>query len=85
MTWDAQNPLCVGDSAVSTSTVDSVEKKGFEKGSPMVFVKQKIEVNRVGKAQPSVVEERTHVYIADSVAINKVPRAGEPMFTPCLR
>ncbi|KAJ7132311.1 hypothetical protein C8R44DRAFT_773731 [Mycena epipterygia] len=76
MSWDAQNPLLVGESAVSTSTVESVAKKGFddEKRSPMVFVKQKIEVTMVGKSRPSVVEEREHVYLADSVAVNTVPR-----------
>ncbi|KAJ7460802.1 hypothetical protein FB451DRAFT_1270374 [Mycena latifolia] len=74
MSWDPQNSLLVGESAVSTSTVDSVEKKGFEKGAPMVFVKQKIQVTMVGKDRPSVVEERAHVYLADSAAVNKVPR-----------
>jgi len=74
MRWDLQNPLLVGESAVSTSTVDSVEKKNFEKGTPMVFVNQKIEVTMVGKARPSVIEERAHVYLADSIAANKVPR-----------
>ncbi|KAJ6561075.1 hypothetical protein DFH09DRAFT_502476 [Mycena vulgaris] len=74
MSWDVQNPLLVGESAVSTSTVDSVEKKGFEKGTPMVFVNQKIEVTMLGKRQSSVVEERAHVYLAESLAVNKVPR-----------
>jgi hydroxyacyl-ACP dehydratase HTD2-like protein with hotdog domain len=84
MRWDVQNPLLVGESAVSNSTVDSVEKKGFEKGAPMVFVNQKIEVTMVGKARPSVVEERAHVYLADSIAVNKVPRDGEPLFIPAV-
>jgi len=74
MTWDPENPLRIGDSAVSTSTVDSVEKKGFHQGGPMVFVKQKIEITREGNAEPSVVEERSHVYISESVAVKKVPR-----------
>ncbi|KAJ6485698.1 hypothetical protein C8R45DRAFT_997537 [Mycena sanguinolenta] len=74
MTWDAQNPLRIGNKAVSTSTVHSVDKKGFDAGSPMVFVKQKIEVVVEGQTAPSVVEERSHVYIADSVAVSKVPR-----------
>lgn len=82
MSWDAENPLLVGASAVSTSTVESVEKKGFEKGSPMIFVNQKIEVTMNGKTRPSVVEERSHVYLADSVAVNKVPRDGEPLSIP---
>ncbi|KAJ6581006.1 hypothetical protein B0H19DRAFT_1017554 [Mycena capillaripes] len=75
MTWDVKNPLRMGGSAVSTSTVDSVDKKGFDTGSPMVFVKQKIDITMAGETHPSVVEERSHVYIADSVAVSKVPRA----------
>lgn len=73
-------PLLIGESAISTSTVESIEKKGFDKGTPMVFVNQKIEVTMVGQARPSVLEERSHVYLADSVAVNKVPRDGELMF-----
>ncbi|KAJ7102991.1 hypothetical protein C8R43DRAFT_1092253 [Mycena crocata] len=79
MYWDAQNPLLVGQSAVSTSTVASIEKKGFEKGSPMILVTQNIKVTLAGKPQPSVVEERSHVYLADSIPVNKVPRDGEPL------
>ncbi|KAJ7089844.1 hypothetical protein B0H15DRAFT_839470 [Mycena belliarum] len=74
MSWDLQNPLRIGETAMSTSTVRSVEKKGFDKGSPMVFVNQKIEVAMVGQGRSSVVEERTHVYLADSIAGNKAPR-----------
>jgi len=74
MSWDAKNPLLIGESAVSTSTVESIEKKEFDKGTPMVFVNQKIEVTMAGQARPSVLEERSHVYLADSVAVNKVPR-----------
>ncbi|KAJ7497941.1 hypothetical protein B0H11DRAFT_2155616 [Mycena galericulata] len=74
ISWDAETPLLIGESAVSTSTVESVEKKGFEKGSPMVFVNQKIKVTMVGNTRPSVVEERSHVYLAESVAVNKAPR-----------
>ncbi|KAJ7901997.1 hypothetical protein B0H14DRAFT_2669439 [Mycena olivaceomarginata] len=60
--------------AVSTATVRSVEKKGFDAGSPMVFVKQNIEITGAGRSVPSVVEERSHVYISEAVAVNKVPR-----------
>ncbi|KAF7371018.1 Mesaconyl-C(4)-CoA hydratase [Mycena sanguinolenta] len=58
MTWNPQNPLRIGQKA----------------GSPMAFVKQKIEVVPEGQTTPSVVEERSHVYIAESVAVSKVPR-----------
>ncbi|KAJ6607024.1 hypothetical protein B0H10DRAFT_2308442 [Mycena sp. CBHHK59/15] len=42
MSWDSQNPLLVGERAISTSRVDSVEKKAFDKGNPMVFVIRKL-------------------------------------------
>ncbi|KAJ6474692.1 hypothetical protein C8R47DRAFT_1179251 [Mycena vitilis] len=77
MTWDARNPLRAGKSATSVLTIHSVEKKGFDEGRPMVFVKQKIEITLEGHSSPSVVEERSHVYISDSVAVNKTPREGE--------
>ncbi|KAJ7272698.1 hypothetical protein B0H12DRAFT_591701 [Mycena haematopus] len=66
--------LRIGDKAVSRATVASVEKKGFDVGSPMVFVKQRIEITPEGGGAPSIVEERSHVYIADSVAVSQVPR-----------
>ncbi|KAK7031561.1 mesaconyl-c(4)-CoA hydratase [Favolaschia claudopus] len=74
MTWNSRNPLRIGESAVSTSTVQSVEKKGFDKGTPMAFVKQRIEITASGQREPSVVEERSHVYIADTAVGSRVPR-----------
>jgi hydroxyacyl-ACP dehydratase HTD2-like protein with hotdog domain len=61
MVW--HSPLIIGEEVQALSTVTSVEKKGFEKGSPMVFVNQTIEYTRPGHHVPSVVEERTHVYL----------------------
>lgn len=58
-----QSPLIVGEEVEAQSTVTSVEKKGFEKGSPMVFVNQTIEYRRPGHHVPSTVEERSHVYL----------------------
>ncbi|PCH38014.1 hypothetical protein WOLCODRAFT_23024 [Wolfiporia cocos MD-104 SS10] len=62
--WNEDRPLLIGDKAVATATISSVEKKGFEKGSPMVFVKQKIEYRREGASEVSIEEERSHVYLA---------------------
>ncbi|KAJ6630850.1 hypothetical protein B0H10DRAFT_1774250 [Mycena sp. CBHHK59/15] len=74
MSWNSKNPLRVGEMATSTSTFDSVQKKGFDKGTPMVFVTQKIEITMIGKKEPSVVEERSHVYVAESISPNNAPR-----------
>jgi hydroxyacyl-ACP dehydratase HTD2-like protein with hotdog domain len=63
ITWDANNPLIVGKPTISVSTVSSTEKKGFEKGNPMVFVTQNIQFTHEGQQMPSVTEERTHVYL----------------------
>ncbi|KAF9265424.1 hypothetical protein L218DRAFT_923616 [Marasmius fiardii PR-910] len=64
MTWNTENPLLIGEKVEATSWINSVEKKGFEKGNPMVFVDNKIEYSMIGKPEPSVVEERTHVYFS---------------------
>ncbi|ETW85856.1 hypothetical protein HETIRDRAFT_245796, partial [Heterobasidion irregulare TC 32-1] len=67
MEW--RRSLIIGGQATSVSTVGAVEKKGFEKGSPMVFVKQQIEIRNKGEAEPAVLEERSHVYLA--LGVNK--------------
>ncbi|CCM02417.1 uncharacterized protein FIBRA_04515 [Fibroporia radiculosa] len=59
-----RHPLLIGEKAVATARVSSVEKKGFEKGSPMVFVKQKIEYRKEGSDEVAIEEERSHVYLA---------------------
>ncbi|KAF5373777.1 hypothetical protein D9758_000585 [Tetrapyrgos nigripes] len=75
MTWDPENPMLIGEKAHATWTVDSVEKKGFEKGRPMLFVNKKIEFTMTGKDQPSFVEERVHVYLpGDAHASGRVNR-----------
>ncbi|KAK6978136.1 mesaconyl-c(4)-CoA hydratase [Favolaschia claudopus] len=58
MTWNSRNPLRIGESA----------------GTPMAFVKQRIEITASGQREPSVVEERSHVYIADTAVGSRVPR-----------
>jgi hydroxyacyl-ACP dehydratase HTD2-like protein with hotdog domain len=73
--WNPKDPLRVGEKATATWSVDSVEKKGFEKGNPMLFVNKKIEYTMIGKAHPSVVEERSHVYLSRPQA-KSGPREG---------
>ncbi|KAJ7063339.1 hypothetical protein C8F01DRAFT_1132598 [Mycena amicta] len=71
--WDINNPLRVGEKAVSTSHFGSVQKKAFDTNNPMVFVTQKIVIAAEGQKQPSITEERSHVYAA--VSPNTTPRA----------
>ena len=59
-----RDELRIGEHATATSTVLDVQKKGFEKGSPMVFVRQRIEYKRQPEAEVAIAEERSHVYLA---------------------
>jgi hydroxyacyl-ACP dehydratase HTD2-like protein with hotdog domain len=78
MTWNKERALKVGEKATAVSTVAKVEKKGFEAGKPMVFVKQRIEVTVEGRSEPGMVEERAHVYQASVGSVgSRVPRQGE--------
>lgn len=61
MKW--YGPLAIGERVRSISTVSSVEKKGFEKGTPMVFVNQTIEYQKLGTSVMNIIEERSHVYL----------------------
>lgn len=72
MQWN-MNPACVlrvGQKARAVSRIASVEKKGFgsddasASAHPMVFITQRIEVTAEGRSEPSVIEERSHVYLA---------------------
>ncbi|TFY77170.1 hypothetical protein EWM64_g6842 [Hericium alpestre] len=69
-----KKPLLIGGKATSSTTVRSVEKKGFERGSPMVFVKQENDMRNEGDSEPAVLEERTHVYLG--LGVNKVQRSA---------
>ncbi|EKM55614.1 uncharacterized protein PHACADRAFT_256349 [Phanerochaete carnosa HHB-10118-sp] len=60
--WKA--PLHVGEKVTAYSEMRDVQKKGFERGSPMVFVKQQIEYKRDGSDDVAIEEERSHVYLA---------------------
>ncbi|KAF9013857.1 hypothetical protein BDQ17DRAFT_1230949 [Cyathus striatus] len=66
ITWDNSNPLLIGHKAKAFSNVASAQKKGFEKGRPMVFITQRIELTVGGKSKPSVTEERAHVYFPEN-------------------
>lgn len=64
MVWHEPG-LHVGDNVVASSTIDSVEMKGLERGSPMVLVKQKIQYRKEHAHQPAIVEECSHVFLSD--------------------
>ncbi|KAJ3903938.1 hypothetical protein F5879DRAFT_802679 [Lentinula edodes] len=74
MSWDTNNPLLIGEKTTATWTVDSVQKKGFDAGKPMLFVNKKIDFTMVGKSTPSLVEERMHVYLPDAQVQSRVSR-----------
>ncbi|CAL1704570.1 unnamed protein product [Somion occarium] len=79
-----RNPLLIGDEAVSVSTIDSVQKKGFEKGRPMVFVNQKIQYSKAGSEDVAIQETRSHVYLAspgNSRGTREVPYLPVPDFS----
>lgn len=56
-------PLLIGSGATSVSTIRSIDKKGFEKASPKVFVKQHIQFSNT-EGEVCVEEERSHVYLS---------------------
>ncbi|KAF9497829.1 hypothetical protein BDN71DRAFT_534406 [Pleurotus eryngii] len=74
--WNHDKPLVVGGKATATWEIENVAKKGFEKGSPMVFVNQRIRYRMEGMPDSDVCvdEERSHVYLAHSAKGTKAPR-----------
>ncbi|KAL0955748.1 hypothetical protein HGRIS_001963 [Hohenbuehelia grisea] len=72
--WNNEQPLLVGSPATATWEVASVQKKGFEKGNPMVFVNQRIQYRTHGREDVSIDETRAHVYVAHSAKSGKGPR-----------
>ncbi|KDR81646.1 hypothetical protein GALMADRAFT_239722 [Galerina marginata CBS 339.88] len=68
--WDNDNPLLVGKSTTAISSVAKAEKKGFDKGKPMVFVTQRMKYLQEGQTAPSLVEERSHVYFHAGIFAN---------------
>jgi hydroxyacyl-ACP dehydratase HTD2-like protein with hotdog domain len=80
--WNNNNPLTIGGKATANCSIGSVEKKGFEEGgNPKVFVKQRIELAMAGKKEPSVIEERSHVYLSSATGVNRSVREGA---LPCI-
>lgn len=82
MSWDNRNPLLIGERVIANSKVTSIQKKGFDRGNPMLFLTQSIDYTMLGKSTPSLVEERKHVYLAQTGS-NRSPRNGKcsPSFT----
>ncbi|KAH9952012.1 hypothetical protein B0H21DRAFT_715361 [Amylocystis lapponica] len=77
-TMEWRRPLLIGDSAIAASRIASVEKKGFDHGSPKVFVKQRIEYSKEGGSEICVVEERNHVYLASPGNNRRVAEVDVP-------
>ncbi|KIO13753.1 hypothetical protein M404DRAFT_993292 [Pisolithus tinctorius Marx 270] len=81
MEWssDPRNALKVGETARAVSKIARVEKKGFDtddpKANPMLVVTQRIEVTMNGRTEPSVIEERSHVYLASGGSKRTVKNA----------
>lgn len=78
MTWHNDNRLIIGQKATAASTLATIEKKRFDGSSktPMIFVNQKIDFTMDGRKYPSVVEERSHVFLSSNADVNKGVRAG---------
>lgn len=76
MEW--KKPLTLGTKVTSVSVIDSLEKKGFDKGKPMVFVNQKIRYTPFkshSHGSAAIEETRSHVYLA-SPGNSRVIREG---------
>lgn len=58
--WSRDRPLVAGVETQSVSDVVRVETKP---GKPMIFVTQSIKYTRQSESEPSITEERTHVYL----------------------
>lgn len=90
MQWnmDPHSALRVGETACAVSNVVRVEKKGFNTNNPdpnpMLIVTQRIEITANGRTKPSVIEERSHVYLASGGSkrtIKNVQGLPEPDFS----
>ncbi|TFK55054.1 hypothetical protein OE88DRAFT_1623866 [Heliocybe sulcata] len=61
MVW--KKPLRIGEKAVSTAKIASVDLKGETIDDSKVFVKQNITIRREETGEECIREERTHVYL----------------------
>ncbi|KAL5489912.1 hypothetical protein ACEPAI_4744 [Sanghuangporus weigelae] len=80
--------LRIGQNASALVKIGKIEKKGFEKGTPMVFVHQNISYGHRDTRDPEtlVSEERIHVYLprklrANNRGIREVSGLPKPQFT----
>ncbi|KAH8116973.1 hypothetical protein DFH11DRAFT_1505841 [Phellopilus nigrolimitatus] len=76
--------LCIGPAATAAVSIAKIEKKGFEQGTPMVFVHQKIDYRQY-EARPRMSEDRIHVYLprearADRRETREVTGLPEPQY-----
>jgi len=81
--FEWKRPLIIGDQVTAVATIGSVQKKGFDTGTPMVFVQQRIEYTKKGEDEASMTEERSHVYLAAPGNSRRIREAGslpEPDF-----
>jgi len=74
ITWNPSHPLLIGSKTTGFSSVGSAQKKGFETRQPMLFVTQNIDYVMEGTNQPSVREERAHVYLTEFAEKRRVIR-----------
>jgi len=80
--------LKMGRDALAKARVVRVERKGFEKGNPMVFVHQEIEYghgvpSERTDALPAITERRVHVYLS-GFEDNNTLRRSKPRTVPHL-
>lgn len=86
--WNNENPLVIGGQATAKATISAVKKKGFEsrENQKMIFVDQRFEIITEGARAntPSIVEQRSHVYLSDTYETeaedSRVARQGELLF-----
>ncbi|KAL5529613.1 hypothetical protein ACEPAG_5598 [Sanghuangporus baumii] len=80
--------LRIGQNASARVKIGKIEKRGFEKGTPMVFVHQNIDYRHqdARDSEALVSEERIHVYLprelrANNRGVREVPGLPKPQFT----
>jgi len=69
--WNPDAVLRIGQPATAKSTLLSVDKKGWDKGKPMLFVNQRLEIQQSDHAVPAIVEDRAHVYFHAGIFANR--------------
>lgn len=82
--WSATNPLIIGRGIQATAKITSIEKKGFDRAVPLVFVNQRITYEHdddLSNNGPSLTETRSHVYLpSDMIAVRTI-RDGTQVLT----